>query len=123
MNRRWIQSVDVQIDEATGALLTRGTLDGAGKPDLLVWATGSDSYAGPDAGTVTHAGTVLFVRVGSGGALVSVDDEAGQERPYLIPGNYWREIVVPAGIPVGARIVARNLDAGVDFAGLYVEVR
>jgi len=123
MAKRWLHSVDVQVDDATGAILIRSGLEGTGKPDLLTWATGTDTWADPGSGSVTHDGTVVFIRVGSGGALVSIDDEAGQEKPYLIPPNYWREIVVPGGVPSGARIVAKNLTAGADFTDLYVEVR
>jgi len=65
----------------------------------------------------------VFIRVGSGGALVSIDDAPGSEKPYVIPPNYWREIVVTGGIPAGARVVARNLVAGANFSDLVVEVR
>jgi hypothetical protein len=123
MAKRWLHSVDVQVDDASGALLIRSGLEGAGKPDLLTWITGTDAWAGPDAGSVSHDGTVVFIRVGSGGALVSIDDAVGQEKPYIVPPNYWREIVVPGGIPTGARLVAKNLDAGVNFSDLAVEVR
>lgn len=123
MAKRWLHSVDVQVDDATGALLIRSGLEGAGKPDLLTWTSGNDAYANPTSGSVTHAGTVVFIRVGSGGALVSIDDAAGQEKPYVIPPNYWREIVVPGGVPAGARIVAKNLVAGMSFSDLFGEVR
>jgi hypothetical protein len=98
-------------------------LEGRGKPDLLTWATGTDSYAAPTSGSVTHDGKLAFIRVGSGGALVSIHDAAGQEKPYIVPPNYWREIVVPGGVPAGARIVAKNLVAGTSFSDLFVEVR
>lgn len=123
MAKRWLHSVDVQVDDATGALLIRSGLEGAGKPDLLTWTSGTNTYANPNSGSVTHAGTVVFIRVGSGGALVSIADAAGQEKPYIIPPNYWREIVVPGGIATGARIVARNLVSGASFSDLFVEVR
>lgn len=123
MAKRWLHSVDVQVDDVTGALLIRSGQEGAGKPDLLTWLSGSDSYANPTSGGVTHAGTVVFIRVGSGGALVSIADAAGQEKPYIIPPNYWREIVVPGGISAGAPIVAKNLVAGMSFSDLFVEVR
>ena len=123
MARRWLHSVDVQVDDATGALLIRSGLEGAGKPDLLTWASGGDAWSTPDTGSVTHDATVVFIRIGSGGALVSIDDADGQEKPYIIPPNYWREIVVPGGIPAGARIVARNLAGGINFSDLYAEVR
>ena len=123
MARRWLYSVDVQVDDATGALLTRSGLEGAGKPDLLTWGIGTDAWADPDAGSISHDATVVFIRVGSGGALVSIDDAPGAEKPYIVPPNYWREIVVPGGVPAGARVVARNLVVGVDFSDLAVEVR
>jgi hypothetical protein len=123
MAKRWLHSVDVQVDDATGALLIRSGLEGAGKPNLLTWTSGLNNFANPNSGSVTHAGTVVFIRVGSGGALVSIDDAVGQEKPYVIPPNYWREIVVPGGIPAGARIVAKNLVAGMGFSDLFVEVR
>jgi len=123
MAKRWLHSVDVQVDDTTGALLIRSGLEGAGKPDLLTWGIGADAWADPDAGSITHDATVVFVRVGSGGALVSINDALGAEKPYVIPPNYWREIVVPGGVPAGARVVARNLVAGVNFSDLVVEVR
>jgi len=123
MAKRWLHSVDVQVDDATGALLIRSGLEGAGKPDLLTWNTGTDAWADPDAGNVSHDGTVVFIRVGSGGALVSIDDAPGAEKSYIVPPNYWREIVVPSGIPAGARVVAKNLATGVNFSDLAVEVR
>lgn len=98
-------------------------LEGGGKPDLLRWPTGTDSYAAPTTGSVTHDGKLAFIRVGSGGALVSINDAAGQEKPYIVPPNYWREIVVPVGVPAGARIVAKNLVVGMGFSDLFVEVR
>lgn len=98
-------------------------LEGSGKPDLLAWSYGTDTYSTATSGSVTHEGKLVFIRVGSGGALVSINDAAGQEKPYLVPPNYWREIVVPGGVPVGARIVAKNLVAGVSFSDLFVEVR
>ena len=98
-------------------------LEGGGKPDLLAWSYGTDTYSIAPSGSVTHEGKLVFIRVGSGGALVSIHDAAGQERPYLIPPNYWREIVVPGGVPAGARIVAKNLVAGVRFSDLFGEVR
>ena len=123
MAKRWLQAVDVIIDDATGALLVCSGLEGAGKPDLLVWAAGSDAYAEPGSGEVTHDATVVFIRVGSGGALVSIGDEAGSEQPYVVPPNYWREFAVAGGIPSGARVVAKNLVAGTSFSDLTVEVR
>ena len=98
-------------------------LEGGGKPDLLTWTVGSDPYANPVSGNVTHEGKLVFIRVGSGGALVSIGDAAGQEKPYIVPPNYWREIVIPGGVPIGARIVAKNLVVGVSFSDLFVEVR
>ncbi len=98
-------------------------LEGAGKPDLLYWSTGGDTYTTASSGSVTHESRLAFIRVGSGGALVSIGDAAGQEKSFLIPPNYWREIVIPGGIAVGARIVARNLVAGVNFTDLFVEIR
>lgn len=120
--KRPIESTDL-LQDSSGALVTRGGAEGRGKPDILAWLTGSDNWSQADSGTVSHDASVVFVRVGSGGALVSIDDEAGQEKPYLIPPNYWREIVIPGSIPAGARIVAKNLTTGVDFTDLYVEVR
>jgi len=98
-------------------------LEGGGKPDLLTWSYGTDAYSTATSGSVTHEGKLVFIRVGSGGALLSIGDAAGQEKPYLVPPNYWREIVIPGGVPAGARIVARNLVVGVNFSDLFVEVR
>ena len=98
-------------------------LEGGGKPDLLRWPVGSDAYTQASSGSVTHESRLAFIRVGTGGVLVSIGDAEGQEKPFLIPPNYWREIVIPGGIAAGARIVARNLVAGVNFTDLYVEVR
>ena len=123
MAKRWLHSVDVMVDDETGALLVCSGLEGAGKPDLLAWAAGADAYAEADSGEVAHDATVVFIRVGSSGALVSIDDEAGSEKPYIIPPNYWREFAVPGGIPSGARIVAKNLVAGSNFSDLTVEAR
>lgn len=123
MSKRWLQAATVEIDDATGALRVQSGLEGSGKPDLLTWAAGASDYAAPDAGSVTHDAGVLFVIVGAGGALLSVADPAGQERPYVIPANFWREIAVAGGIPAGSRIVARNLSGTTNFAGLVVEVR
>lgn len=98
-------------------------LEGCGKPDLLQWPTGTDAYAPAASGSVAHESRIAFVRVGSGGALVSIGDPIGQEKPFLIPPNYWREIVIPGGMAAGARIVAKNLTQGVSYSDLYVEVR
>jgi hypothetical protein len=123
MARRWIQSADVLVDDASGALVVKAGIEGSGKPCLLTWNAGTDNYAAPAFGSVAHDCTVLFIRVGDGGALVSIGDAAGQEKPYIIPPNYWREIVVAGGIPAGAHIVAKNLSAGTNFTDLAVEVR
>ena len=123
MAKRWLQSVDVMVDDETGALLVSSGLEGSGKPDLLEWAVGTDAYAEADSGEVEHDSSVVFVRVGSGGALVSIGDEAGSEKPYIVPPNYWREFAVPGGAAAGTRIVARNLVAGTNFSDLTVEVR
>ena len=117
-----IDTVDL-LQDANGALVTRGGMEGQGKPDLLTWPEGSDAYADPQTGTVSHDASVIFIRVAAGGALVSVDDEIGSEKPFIVPPNYWREIVIPGGIPAGSRIVARNLTSGVNFSELAVEVR
>jgi hypothetical protein len=116
MNKGAIMRVDLGGDALAAA-------EGGGKPDLLHWATGADSYTTPTTGSVTHDGKLAFIRVGSGGALVSIADAAGQEKPYVIPPNYWREIAVPGGVPSGARIVAKNLVPGMSFTDLFVEVR
>ena len=123
MPRKWIQSADVLLDDATGALVVKTGIDGIGKPDLLTWNAGTNSYANPASGSVTHDCSVVFVRVGDNGALVSIADAVGQEKPYIIPPNYWREIVVAGGISAGARIVAKNLKTGTNFADLSMEVR
>lgn len=122
MSKHWIQSASVAIDDTTGALHVQAGMDGAGKPDILTWNAGTASYAAPASGSVTHAASVLFVTVGAGGALLSVADVAGQEKPYLVPANCIREITIAGGIPAGAAITARNLSAAA-FAGLVVEVR
>ena len=122
MARKWIQSIDVEVDES-GAIHVHEGLSGLGKPDLLQWASGSDDWAEADNGAVSHNSSVIFVRVGIGGALLSVADQAGQEKPFIIPPNYWREIAVPDGIPAGGRIVAKNFTTGDNFSSLVVEVR
>ena len=122
MKRQAINSADLLQDES-GALVVRGGMEGLGKPDLLSWATGDDTWTQADSGAVTHDSSVVFIRVGSGGALVSIGDAVGQEKSYLIPPNYWRELVIPGGIPASSRIVAKNLVSGVNFSDLYVEVR
>lgn len=116
-------ATDLAFDKETGALFTRGGMEGKGKPDLLTWATGSDIYAAPATGTVSHDASVVFIRVASGGAMVSVGDEEDSEKPYIIPPNYFREIVIPGGISAGCRIVAKNLIDGANFRELTVEVR
>jgi hypothetical protein len=120
--KRPIDSVDLLQDQG-GALVIRDALAGKGKPDLLVWDSGSDLYAEPVSGTVSHEASVVFIRIAAGGALVSIADEAGNETPFVIPPNYWREIIIPGGIPAGSRIVAKNLTAGANFRDLMVEVR
>ena len=122
MARKWIQSIDVEVDESGAIHVHEGFL-GLGKPDLLQWAAGSDEWAQADSGAVSHDASVIFVRVGIGGALLSVADQAGQEKPFIIPPNYWREIAVPGGIQASSRIVARNFTTGDNFSSLVVEVR
>ena len=117
-----IESTDL-LQDGRGALVVRGGAEGRGKPDLLLWDTGSDTYADPQTGSISHDSSVVFFRVAAGGALVSIDDETGGERPFVIPPNYWREIVIPGGIAAGSRIVAKNLTSGVNFRELIVEVR
>jgi hypothetical protein len=120
--KRPIESTDLLQDDS-GALVVRGGMEGKGKPDLLCWDTGSDTYADPQTGNVNHDSGVVFIRVAAGGALVSIDDETDSEKPFIIPPNYWREIVIPGGITAGSRIVAKNLTSGVNFRELAVEVR
>ena len=120
--KRPIDSADL-LQDANGALIVSSGQEGRDKPDILTWLAGSDSWSQADSGAVGHEASIVFIRVGAGGALVSIDDETGQERPFIIPPNYWREIVVSGGIPAGARIVAKNLTAGANFTDLYVEVR
>ena len=122
MKKHSIDSADLLQDDS-GALVVHDALEGRGKPDLLVWETGSDTWSQPDTGTVTHDASVVFVHIGSGGALISIGDAVGQEKFYLIPPNYWREFAIPGGIAAGSRIVAKNLTSGVNFSNLYVEVR
>lgn len=120
--KRPIESTDLLQDDS-GALVVRGGMEGKGKPDLLWWDTGSDIYADPQTGNVTHDSGVAFIRVSAGGALVSIDDETGGEKPFIISPDCWREIVIPGGITAGSRIVAKNLTSGVNFLELAVEVR
>lgn len=121
--KKYINSVDVVVDDATGAIVVASGVDGKGKPDILSWPDGSDNWAVSATGAVLHDSSVVFIRVGIGGAFVSIDDADGAEKPYVIPPNYWREIVIPGGIPAGARIVAKNFTAGSNFSDLTVEVR
>ncbi len=122
MNKRFIGATDIVTDSA-GAILVRTAMAGLGKPDILSWSAGSDDWTQADSGLVTHDAKVIFVRVAIGGAYVSVDDEQGSEKPFIVPPNYWREIVLPEIISAGARIVAKNLTVGDDFSDLIVEVR
>lgn len=122
MKKRFIGAIDLVTDSA-GAILVRTAIAGRGKPDILSWSAGSDTFSQAESGTVSHDASVIFIRVGAGGALVSIDDQDGSEKPFIIPPNYWREIVLSDVIPAGARIVAKNLTAGENFSDLIVEVR
>lgn len=122
IKKKFIKTVDLAIDDS-GAILTSTGLEGRGKPDILRWYSGYDSYVPPMSGHISHDSSCVFIRVGIGGAYVSIDDASGQEKPFIIPPNYWREIAIPGGIPAGARIVARNLIYGDNFSDLIVEVR
>lgn len=92
------------------------------KPTIMKWANGSNAYVADDAATdIERRASTVFAVVGDNGALLSICDPDGEETPYIIPANYFREFVVPGGIPAGARIVAKNL-ADSNFANLIIEV-
>ena len=122
MKKQFIQAVDIAVDDQ-GFLGVRTGLEGKGKPDILKWNAGNGFYSNPNSGVVSHDSSSVFIRVGAGGAYVSIDDAPGSEKPYVVPPNYWREIAVPGGIPAGARIVAKNFLNDISFTDLLVEVR
>ena len=112
--RKAINSLDVEVSEL-GEIVVSSGLVGLAKPDILKWNSGSDAYIPADSGQITAKRRKALIYNNGCTALVSVCDEAGEERPYLIPAFFTREIVFPFEIDVGSAITAKNLDAGRDF--------
>ncbi len=112
--RKAINSLDVEVSEL-GEIVVSSGLVGLAKPDILKWNGGSNVYAAPISGTITAKRRKALIYNNGCAALVSVCDQTGAERPYLIPAYFTREIVFPFEIDIGAVITAKNLDAGRDY--------
>jgi hypothetical protein len=136
MTKKYIQTLDVNIDDngnpvmaanldassnELGELLVNTGFTGTGKPDILSWASGTDSYAAADSGVITAKRRKVMVFNTGAACLLSIADESGSEEPYVIPNNFIREIILPYEVAIGADITAKNLETGADFGALYVE--
>ncbi len=112
--RKAINSLDVEVSEL-GEIVVSSGLVGLAKPDILKWNGGSEAYTPANTGQITAKRRKALIYNNGCTALVSVCDQTGVERPYLIPAYFTREIVFPFEIDIGSAITAKNLDAGRDY--------
>ena len=117
--RKWIQSLSVPVDEATGALLV--STEGAVSSDLPTYGTdaaGQDGHAKvldcPD--RVTQH---LMAFAEANGAVLSLD--GGTTDHVYVPADGGVALDGLA-IPAGAEIHAKNAETGNDYANLRVMV-
>ena len=107
-------------ENALGEIAVTSGLVGNDKPDVITWASGTNSYvAGTGSITKTRRRALVY-NVGSA-ALLSIADTAGSEKPYVIPDEFVREIVFPFEIAADAIITAKNLTDDDNFGKLVIE--
>jgi hypothetical protein len=136
MAKKFINTLDVNVNddgnpivEATlgdytnslGEIAVNTGFSGTGKADILAWTAGTNSYAAPASGAITAKRRKIMVFNTGAACLLSIADEAGSEKPYVIPNNFIREIILPYEVAIGADITAKNLETDANFGALYVE--
>ena len=136
MSKKFIGTLDVELDangypivatdltseqNALGELPVATGFSGNAKPDILSWAAGTDSYAAAAAGTITAARRKAMVFNTGAACLLSVQDVSGDEKPYVIPNNFVREIVFPFDVAIGAAVTIKNLETGVNAGKIWIE--
>jgi hypothetical protein len=112
--RKSINTLDVEVNEF-GEIVVSSALAGSGKPDILIWNGGSDDYASCNEGAITQKRRKALIYNNGCAALMSIADAATEEKPFLIPAYFTREMVLPFEIDVGDEIKVKNLEAGRDF--------
>ena len=112
--KKAINSLDVEVNEF-GELVVSSALAGSGKPDILLWLGGRDDYALSDSGAITQKRRRALVYNNGCAALMSIADAPGEEKPFLIPAYFTREMVLAFEIEVGEKIKIKNLEVGRDF--------
>lgn len=108
-------------ENALGEIPVTSGLVGNSRPDVLYWASGTDSYAAAATGAITAVRRRALVYNNGNACLLSIADTGGAEIPYLIPDEFVREIVFPFTIAIGAAIKIKNLETGVNAGKLWIE--
>lgn len=114
-----VVAADIGVTEENEAMVS-SALVGNDKPDIITWASGTDSYVA-GTGDITQERRKAFVYNTGAACLLSVQDVSGAEIPYIIPNAFAREIVFPFVVAKDAVITATNLVAGSNFGALYAE--
>ena len=112
---------DLSNENALGEIPVTSPLVGNSRPDVLYWASGTDSYAAAATGAITAVRRRALVYNNGNACLLSIADTAAAEVPYLIPDEFVREIVFPFEIGIGAAITIKNLETGVNAGKIWIE--
>jgi hypothetical protein len=112
--RKAINTLDVEVNEF-GEIVVSSALIGSGRPDILIWNGGSDDYASCDTGAITQSRRRALIYNNGCAALMSIADTEGEEKPFLVPAYFTREMVLPFEIESTDVIKVKNLEAGRDF--------
>jgi hypothetical protein len=112
--RKSINTLDVEVNEF-GEIVVSSALAGSGKPDILIWNGGSDDYTSCNEGAITQSRRRALIYNNGCAALLSIADAAGEEKPFLIPAYFTREMVLPFEIDISDVIKIKNLEAGRDY--------
>lgn len=108
-------------ENALGEIPVTSGLVGNSRPDVLYWASGTDSYAAAASGAITAARRRALVYNVGNAILMSVADTAGAEKSYVIPAEFVREIVFPFEVAIGAAVTIKNLETGVNAGKIWIE--
>lgn len=119
-DKRIMDAVESAAAKQATANASLAAIEAAELTGLLVWATGTDAAANPDAGAYTAAAAcrMRIARCDTNSALVSLDD--GVTWLHLALANYSGEQWY--AVPAGSKVKAKNAVAGSNFANLSIEI-